>query len=344
MSATRHTGLVNGAAHDPAQGLDPLREDRVTHVYLTFINDPQIDVDRYLAESDDQEEAHSILELLEARGLVELPGDGSIVVPPPETALTAFAAEIERQARRMRASASQMGMVHRRARENLQDDAPIPARLLHSLAEIRAVSSEIASGAERSIVCARADSPRTRALLSPEVDHDTPFTSSTGTPLLALAVYDASLLELPGVIEVLRRRQAAGEQIRLAHDVPFSTVVVDDRAAVIDLSNVAPDGEGSVSLTGGPIIHALGLYVTHLYDDGLPMPDARGNRARVPDLGERDLVVLTMLAAGSSDVTVARQLGISVRTVERRVRHIMDVLGTSSRLQTGIEAARREIV
>ena len=53
---------------------------------------------------------------------------------------------------------------------------------------------------------------------------------------------------------------------------------------------------------------------------------------------------LTLLAAGASDANVARQLGVSVRTVERRVRLVMERLGAQSRLQAGVEAVRRGLV
>lgn len=332
--------------NDPVRGLTPAGEDVVTRTYLGFINDPAMDVDTYLARSEDYEQAHRTLEILEARGLIDMPGDGSIVVPPPVGALTAFAAEIERQARRLRASASQMGMIHRRARENLlADDDGLSAQLLESIAEIRAATAEIASEAEHSMYCAWANSERTRALVAPDgEDHDRLPTDSTGRPLEIISVYDTSLLEIPGVLDVLRRRQAAGEQVRLAHAIPFSTVVVDEQAAVLDLSNIDERGIGSAALRGGPLITALHRFVRRTFDDGLPMPDPRDGRTHIIGLTERDLVALTLLAAGSSDASVARQLGVSVRTVERRVRHIMETLGTSSRLQTGVEAARRGIV
>ena len=51
--------------------------------------------------------------------------------------------------------------------------------------------------------------------------------------------------------------------------------------------------------------------------------------------------ILTLLAAGASDATIARQSGISQRTVERRVRALMDQLGAGTRFQAGVQAARR---
>lgn len=326
---------------DPMRGYDPSAEDYYTRVYLTFVNDPSITVDSYLAASDDPDQAHWVLEVLEARGLVELPGDGSVLTAPPELALPAFAAEIERQARRMRASASQMGLIHRRARAAGEEDHD-DAQLLRSTAEVRAASAAILFGAERSVLSVRADSARTRSLLAPENDHDTPIRSSTGNPVELSTVYDAGLLESSGMLEVLQRRKRAGEQVRLANAVPFSILVVDDQTAVLDLTNLDEGGTGSVLLKRGPLVRAVALVGRRTFDQGVPLPDSSALSPH--GLSDRDLVVLTMLAAGSSDAATARQLGVSVRTVERRVRHIMDRLGTTSRLQTGVVAARQGIL
>jgi DNA-binding NarL/FixJ family response regulator len=41
---------------------------------------------------------------------------------------------------------------------------------------------------------------------------------------------------------------------------------------------------------------------------------------------------------------VARQLGISQRTVERDIRKMMDDLNATTRFQAGVQAARRGLV
>ena len=48
-----------------------------------------------------------------------------------------------------------------------------------------------------------------------------------------------------------------------------------------------------------------------------------------------------LLAGGATDETIARQLGLSTRTVERRVRAMLDQLGAETRFQAGVQAARR---
>jgi DNA-binding NarL/FixJ family response regulator len=60
--------------------------------------------------------------------------------------------------------------------------------------------------------------------------------------------------------------------------------------------------------------------------DGLPEPDAR---------------ILGLLLAGLTDQAVANQLGLSMRTVQRRVRALMDLVAAETRLQLGFQAARR---
>jgi Response regulator containing a CheY-like receiver domain and an HTH DNA-binding domain len=58
-------------------------------------------------------------------------------------------------------------------------------------------------------------------------------------------------------------------------------------------------------------------------------------------LDRRDAHILTLLSDGRSDATIARQSGVSLRTVERRVHALMDRLGAKTRFQAGAQAARR---
>ncbi|MFD1936887.1 hypothetical protein ACFSKW_35995 [Nonomuraea mangrovi] len=48
-----------------------------------------------------------------------------------------------------------------------------------------------------------------------------------------------------------------------------------------------------------------------------------------------------MLAAGLKDEAVVRRLGVSLRTVHRRVSELTDRLGARTRFQAGLLAARR---
>jgi DNA-binding NarL/FixJ family response regulator len=50
---------------------------------------------------------------------------------------------------------------------------------------------------------------------------------------------------------------------------------------------------------------------------------------------------LELLALGAKDEAVARQLGVSLRTVRRRVADVLTELGATTRFQAGMEAVRR---
>jgi len=47
------------------------------------------------------------------------------------------------------------------------------------------------------------------------------------------------------------------------------------------------------------------------------------------------------MAAGAPDASIARQAGVSQRTVERRLRSLMDRLGAETRFQAGVLAVHR---
>lgn len=55
---------------------------------------------------------------------------------------------------------------------------------------------------------------------------------------------------------------------------------------------------------------------------------------------EADRALLAALARGGKDEVVARRLGVSVRTLRRRLFDLMQRLGATSRFQIGAKAAQ----
>jgi DNA-binding NarL/FixJ family response regulator len=51
--------------------------------------------------------------------------------------------------------------------------------------------------------------------------------------------------------------------------------------------------------------------------------------------------LLGLLVAGLKDETIARQLGVSLRTVQRRIAALMHELGARTRFQAGVAARDR---
>ncbi|WP_181309747.1 response regulator transcription factor [Nocardioides campestrisoli] len=136
--------------------------------------------------------------------------------------------------------------------------------------------------------------------------------------------------------QVLLARAAAGEQVRVLPEVPTRMAVVGSDRAIF------PDppghfGERSVMVRHPGVVALLTGYFDALWDRAVALPE-RGAGAHL--YAERRLL-LAELASGSRDEQIARTLGLSLRTVRRRIADLMIELGVDTRFQAGVEAARR---
>ena len=167
--------------------------------------------------------------------------------------------------------------------------------------------------------------------------------TATRPSLDRLVVFEQSILEVDGAFAALETMRADGIDVRLTPHLAFSVLAVDRLAAVIDISHLEPGGGGSLFVQQRQLASALMDMCIGLYALATPLP----RTPRGPTLGrltDRDGQIISLLAAGASDLTIARQLGISQRTVERRIRTIMDELGATTRFQAGATAVRRGLL
>ena len=63
--------------------------------------------------------------------------------------------------------------------------------------------------------------------------------------------------------------------------------------------------------------------------------------SEVGSVDEDTRQLLALLASGLKDDAIARQLGLSTRTMRRRIRNLLDDLAAANRFQAGVQAARR---
>ncbi|HEX6148433.1 helix-turn-helix transcriptional regulator [Nocardioides sp.] len=137
--------------------------------------------------------------------------------------------------------------------------------------------------------------------------------------------------------ETLELRASVGEHVRLLPELPTRMFIIGTTHVVL------PEPLGFVdeprSLVRQPgLVQALTLWFELLWERASPLPEA-GRPST--DRAERDRFLLQQLARGARDEQIARTLGLSLRTVRRRVADLMADLGADSRFQAGVEAARR---
>lgn len=147
------------------------------------------------------------------------------------------------------------------------------------------------------------------------------------------AVYPASALSTPQGQRWMTSWAEVGEDQRIlpATDTEFA---VFGSAAVVALA-AWDDPAGGYAVIRDPLVVRLyTAYFDLAWRQAVPAP-ALGREST----GDPKLVEL--LELGLKDEAIARYLGVSLRTVRRRVAHLMAVNGVDTRFQLGWALARR---
>ena len=145
------------------------------------------------------------------------------------------------------------------------------------------------------------------------------------------AIYPVKVLNQ--VPEVLRARMDEGEEVRVLDAMPTRLLVISPTHAVLPEPLGYAD-EPRLLVRQGALVEALTLLFELYWERPLAVPTGRRASTSAPFL-------LRQLASGAKDEQIARTLGLSLRTVRRRVADLMIELGVDTRFQAGAEAARR---
>lgn len=317
-------------------------DDFLSTLYLTMVRLPRCTLAALRHEGYAREEIVRSAEILTRRGLVAPVGPEEWQVLPPDAALLRYAAELELRARYTRNHAEEIGALWRRVHERPDlEGQPVGVELLTGIGDIVSTVHSLKSAAQRAVRSFWGDSVVGRRIMLEPFEYaraDRPAEPSVS------CVVDTELLRVPGVLAEVERRAQAGQRIRVTTRLPFSGLVCDDQAGVVDLSAHDPTGDGSLLIRRPAGVAALAAFFHVVFEHATPLAPALAATGPGGDgvpLDARDRRILALLAAGATDQAIARQLGSSTRTVERRVRHLMELLGAVTRFQAGVRAGRR---
>lgn len=285
------------------------------------------------------EELLEEIEPLLRAGIARIEGDRLVVEPPPEAlriVLADQAVRAQRLRRMLNGLGDAVGLLAADtlagAGAGLADGLPIDGEVVgfEDVADTYAMVRELVLSNRGDLLWLRPDqwrSPLERLMsdLVAEVVRSGARASRAIYPVHAVQ-------EAPSL---LAARAAAGEQVRVLPELPSRLLVIGDTHAVL------PDPLGYADLPlilirQRGIVEAVTQWFGLLWERAAaPAVTVRG--------GGRDQrrFLIQQLAAGDHDEQIARRLGLSVRTVRRRIADLMTELGADSRFQAGVEATRR---
>jgi hypothetical protein len=276
-----------------------------------------------------------LVDRLVGAGLVLREGD-ELVAAPPEHALERL---IDDEQRRLQAARDQLagvrGLVpalaadYRATRGALGEPVQIDAL---PLAEALPVLRNLAVESEGDLLFMRSD--QWRLPIVRVVDDWVRDQLRQGRRSRVL--YPARVLE--EAPESVRRRADLGEHVRILGELPGRLAVIGEAAALVPRRFDLAD-DVLLILRQESLITAVTLLFEALWERALIVPGIGGDEEAERDSARR--LILDQMARGAKDEQIARTLGLSLRTVRRRVADLMDELDAGSRFQAGVEAVRR---
>jgi sugar-specific transcriptional regulator TrmB len=142
----------------------------------------------------------------------------------------------------------------------------------------------------------------------------------------------------------LRELVMLGVGVRLIGQAHGRMLIFDGQAAVVPM-DPQDSKRGALIVRHPALVAGLQDLFEQVWESARELPpDPLGTAVPAEDTGpipDQDRRLLVMLASGVTDETAAREIGMSVRHLRRRMSRLMSMLGAKSRFEAGVEAARR---
>ncbi|HYJ66728.1 MAG TPA: helix-turn-helix domain-containing protein [Nocardioidaceae bacterium] len=300
-------------------------------VYRSLLTRPGISL-RELADRLSQHDSRvgAALRRLEHLGFVS-PVDGRpkrFMPAMPDVAVESLVNARQQELLRVRAAVIELTAEYRAGR---QDD---PGELVEILTGEVAVArrfNEVQSSCtselmlfDRPPYAAPPDNPRQRTVLKRGVRWRT--------------IYSPESLEATGRRSHVYELIAAGEEARLLRGLPMKLAIVDRRVALLPLT-LENGLQQSAVIHRSTLLDAMVTLFEVFWERALPIKGDR--RSPGGPLTDTDRRLLSLMVTEAKDAAIARDLGIGVRTLRRRMQRLLQLLDADTRFQAGAQAVRR---
>jgi sugar-specific transcriptional regulator TrmB/DNA-binding CsgD family transcriptional regulator len=156
------------------------------------------------------------------------------------------------------------------------------------------------------------------------------------------AVYDPVALIDPEFAVIVATHVRAGERARLVEALPTKLAVADRELALLPLSWTTSAHDAALLVHPCGLLDALVALFETVWSQATPLSMVGTERVAASlGISADDRHLLSLLVAGLTDEAVGARLGMSRRTVVRRVQVLMERTNSRSRLQLGWQAHER---
>ncbi|SDO52406.1 helix-turn-helix domain-containing protein [Actinacidiphila guanduensis] len=284
-----------------------------------------------------EDEVARLLRRLEGHGLVAQSSarPDRWVVAPPAVALSALLTSRRYELERAELAAAVL------AAEFRTQAAEPP---VHDLVEVVTGAGAVARrflqlqfGAEREVCALVTDRPVAITGMENDAEQE-----AAARGVRYRVVLERAVVTAPSGMAELAAALGRDEEVRVVDRVPTKLVVADGTLAMVPLGRRAEPAALVVHVSG--LLEALMGLFESVWQQAMPLRmDERGSVTEEPTQGPdaTDLAILSLLLAGLTDVSAAKQLDLGLRTVQRRVKRLMEIAGVTTRLQLGWHAYER---
>ncbi|KIQ65976.1 hypothetical protein TR51_13120 [Kitasatospora griseola] len=154
------------------------------------------------------------------------------------------------------------------------------------------------------------------------------------------SIFQESFRNDPDTLRYARWLADLGGSTRTVPILPMRLVIVDRSIALIP-SDPSDGRRGALELHGAALVQPLCALFEELWRNGADFgqqPAPRDDQ----DLTGSERALLQLLGQGHTDESASRKLGLSLRTVRRMMKDLMNRLGAESRFQAGAHAVRKD--
>jgi DNA-binding CsgD family transcriptional regulator len=321
--------------------------DREERVYRAMLRDPEVTLsDLALAADVGETQLRGLLSALEMKGLISRSAGSNhgYMAVIPDMAVEGL---IKRRQEELALIRTYLPQLRKEYRNAMERENPMEfVEVVNGREAVTRRFTQLQRGATETILIF--DKP---PYAQPVNEDDQPTNQlefqRLGEAIRYRAIYSADALAMVGHAQMIREYMRAGEEARVSAELPMKLAIADRQLAILPLIVNTPNApsqvESAVVVHQSSLLDALVMLFEMFWERSLPLPFSavEGKEAGAEGDDEDRERILALLTAGLTDEVIARQLGISIRTVRRRVRRLMDHLGAVSRFQAGLQAAKR---